>query len=263
MISPSDKAAFFYVGETRREEPVLELDWNMLSDPEAMRRFLDTYRDIIGAPTPDVAATYFASLLGSLCAGFHYSLVLERTELRFGEGADVLQLFGGGAPLPMLAAVSDRSRRPIPENEDSNAERDRLERFYGETIRPILESASRESGERVRNLWLLLVSRLVALEDRLVGMADPEPANRLKSHFTLLREEVPPGVFGLKNNPFAFEFRMVEDPEHPGRSYRQRAACCLAYKIGEYGYCLTCPRVAPKMGEAAYSPNPKSASGSA
>jgi hypothetical protein len=260
MISPQDKTAFFYIGEERRVEPVCEMDWTLLSDPESLRRFLDAYREIIGATDLDVAATYFASLLGSVCAGFHYEWAAEGTELRFGEEPAVLQLLPSGSRIPILAVLPASSRKRIVPGDDAGTERDRLAAFYERTIRPIVDTAAQVSGERVRNLWLLLASRVRDVEERLKDTAAPESALRFDRHFRLLREEISPDLLGLRSNPFAFEVRMVEDPERPGTFYRQRPACCLAYKVGTYGYCVTCPRLPSK--QEAHSPNPKLSSGS-
>ncbi|HUC93458.1 MAG TPA: hypothetical protein VMS09_15790 [Paenibacillus sp.] len=245
-LDAASRESLFYIVESRRKGALLELDWNEMSRPAMAARFLDAYRGVLGAEERDAAATYFASLLGSLSAGFHYMLFHDNAELSPGLGGALLQLFGGPPRPPMLLVISPAAKRSLAgTGGDRTANvKEAMERFYGDAIRPVIETAAFTGGVRELDLWRLLATRLKYVEEQFVGQAGEQEKGRIRRHFNLLYKGLPPAVFGRELNPLDIEYRYVEDPNRPGNDLRQKAACCLAFKTGgKHGYCYTCPRI--------------------
>lgn len=238
------RESHFYLTETAREHPLMEISWNELGSADSAVRFYDAYRKVLGAEDLDVAATYFASLLGGLCGGFHYYALLENTELVLDPATSKLQLFGTDSRPQMLVVHDSAFNRAIPATDGVEGVKSAMGRFYGNSIRPVLESAAAATGERVLNLWRLLATRLVYTEDYFAEHSGVGESERIRGHFEMVRKELSPERFGRKSNPLDFEFCMIEDPRNPDRFMRQRGACCLAYKTaGDHGLCYSCPRL--------------------
>ncbi|EXX90744.1 hypothetical protein BG53_11225 [Paenibacillus darwinianus] len=240
------RETFFYIAESRRGEALLELDWSEMSRPIMAARFLDAYSGVLQARDRDAAATYFASLLGSLCAGFHYMVLHDKAEPAFERGEAILQLFGERARQPMLLVLPPSARRMLSGTDEGGKAdvKEAMERFYGDAMLPVIQTAAFTGGVRELDLWKLLATRLKYVEEQFIEQADEPEKRRIWQHFDLLYNGLSPAVFGRKHNLLNIEYRFVEDPNQPGSYLRQRAACCLAFKTGgNRSYCYTCPRI--------------------
>ncbi|WP_134749093.1 IucA/IucC family C-terminal-domain containing protein [Paenibacillus athensensis] len=225
----------------------LELQAGELTDPEAMRRWLETYASIIRAQETQVAATYFSGFLRAAALSFQYAmsiwnealpLTLDRLTVRLVEQ--------GGRRYPILQLDKPQSEPgPTRIDERRHWRQIRLEALYGQTLRPLIDAMSQAAGISAGQLWSqLVIGGYYYLQDALqTADGDSVLQARIRSDYRFLTEELASETFGRKTNPFAVKLRFVEDVKNPAEQIPLKAACCLYYKTDGGTYCYTCPKL--------------------
>lgn len=239
---------YYYVTDRALPDLLFERGLEELARPEGAAAFIAAYAPEIKAKSPDVAATYFASWAGRLCAAYQYGLWHDGVKLDLAADNMVLQMH----PTPKGTALSFRVKalraKGMPDGAGTAWEEEAygaLSEFYFGHIRPLLEGVAAAGGVPAGTLWGLLATGMYYILDLWKGMVKEEDKQvRLEQLTGLLVNRLEPRVFGRARNPFRLKFRQVESLSQPGETVRLKAACCLAYKTDtDHGYCYTCPKI--------------------
>lgn len=237
----------FFVTQRDIPDPVFEIGLAELAAPAGAAAFVDAYAPEIKAVSRDVAATYFASWAGRLCAAYQYALWHDRTV----PGLTLSDLQLRMHRQERGTALSFRVLEPRFEELPGDAEEEAavytaLTHFYGAEIRPLLEAVAEAGGVPAGSLWGLHATGMYYIFDawEQQTQGDAEARARLKLVQETVVHKLPPDVFGRPGNPFGIKFRMVESREDPNKQVRVKGSCCLAYKTETgHGYCYTCPKI--------------------
>ncbi|MCL6458635.1 MAG: (2Fe-2S)-binding protein, partial [Gorillibacterium sp.] len=68
-------------------------------------------------------------------------------------------------------------------------------------------------------------------------------SKQLTADYEFLQQEIDPGVFGRRNNPFQIKMRMIESLHSPQQQVPMKSKCCLFMKTAGGTYCYSCPRL--------------------
>ncbi|OWA33385.1 hypothetical protein B9G55_22195 [Saccharibacillus sp. O16] len=239
-------------------EALLEVGAVPISDllqPEAAGEALDRYRELARAEDRQVAASFLSSWFGNVAIAHQYTLSvhdaapdfsldnlllhIRRTE----EGRTVIDF--GVREWRAEAAPADEQQRTAWLVRQWQA-------FYGEQVRPLMQSLSSASGLPIGQTWGQWPSRFFreiywlceANKDSLLSQ-------RLQEDYRLLREADAIRIFGQRRNPFAVRIHRLK-PLVPGRLTVMKSACCQFHRVEGHDYCYTCPRLKPEQREREY-----------
>ncbi|MFE5323729.1 hypothetical protein ACFQ88_34130 [Paenibacillus sp. NPDC056579] len=235
----------FYVTLEDKPDTMYGATLSSLLHQEGAASFIGTYAPLIKALETDVAGTYFASWFGAVCAAFQYSLWHDNAVASLSLDRVEVQLFKIEHRTGVAFRVNSWVAEPLPAENREAAVLAAMEAFYGQQVKPLLESVAEAAGINVGQLWGVMGTRMHYAMDRWLQEAQTdEERERVRQDFDTLFYSLEPEVFGRKKNPFDIRFRMMENPRIPGEQMRIKAVCCLAYKTDTgHGYCFTCPRL--------------------
>ncbi|WP_010275552.1 hypothetical protein [Paenibacillus senegalensis] len=216
-----------------------------LLDQRHMERFVHFFVPLWKAKGPIVAAAYLGSWLGTLCSAMQESMsrydaipvmTLERL---------TLQVYEEDGRRRCAFRLADSTMDEAPSKERAIWRNIRLESFYGELIKPLLQSAAHATGAPLRDLWGQFVTRMYNEQERWLRETESEQRKELiRDDFEALRIGLQPSVFGIPKNPFNVKIRWIDSPHVQGESIRMRSSCCHAYYTEtDHGYCYSCPRM--------------------
>jgi hypothetical protein len=250
MTASIDRALFeqmFYVTHSGAPEPLFEVDLDRLAQGDGALQFVQAYAPEIKASTYDVAATYFASWAGRLCAAHYYALWHDGLDMRLTLRDVSLQLVRQQWGVGITFKLKEYEAVPVPLIGESVEQtmHSAIERFFGEVVRPIVDAVSEAGGVSSGSVWALMTGAYSYLLSQWRGQElDDTARERLGLLNTLLVEKVRPEVFGRPKNPFQAKPRMVENIQGTGQLVPLKGSCCLAYKTDTgHGYCFTCPKI--------------------
>jgi ferric iron reductase protein FhuF len=222
-----------------------EFELKSLAESGGARDFVNAYAPMIKAQSHDVAATYFASWFGRVCAAFQYALWHDAAHIDLSLHNLALQFVDRPQGTALMFRLKNAEVSGISDAERAGRIAKYMELFYGGQVRPLLETVAQAGGVSVGMLWGMVATAMHYIRDVWVAQADSDERKARLSHDTdMLFYRLEPGIFGRKRNPFDIKFRMVENPKQPGSMMRLKASCCLAFKTDTgHGYCYTCPRL--------------------
>jgi hypothetical protein len=214
--------------------------------------FIDFYGPKIKALSNDVVATYFCSAFGWVLSGIQYlmsqdqsmDMALSNIELQlvYNPQYDYYE-----AHFKLLDSSS--YSRTSSSREDWRKEQ--LSIVYGDSITPLLEVLSNETGVKIRELWGQLAIGLYSGYDKNLSISQNEEQKRtIELDFTYLTKELEPAFFNATKNPFDINIPLVENPYVKDQLIRLKPTCCLYYLTeGADTKCYTCPRMSEKERE--------------
>ncbi|WP_088103313.1 (2Fe-2S)-binding protein [Halalkalibacter urbisdiaboli] len=222
---------------------VYEVTLAQLLQSEAANAFTAYYAEKLKATDVDVAATYFSSSFGYICAALQTVLSTElaipsdrdqiTVQLYYNKEHDYYAL---SYKLANLQCVSEAN---------ANWRREQLVNFYKQVVTPVLEALSQSTSIRIRELWGQLVGGLHY--GHKIGLTFIEEAQKdiVKQDFNWLLEKAAPEIFRCDKNPLSFPIREIESLKEPGTMIRMKPTCCLYYKTEKSRgtKCYTCPRL--------------------
>ncbi|MBE1446508.1 (2Fe-2S)-binding protein [Paenibacillus sp. OAS669] len=216
-----------------------------LSRRQGASAFIQTYAPLLKALEPDVAAAYFASWFGGVCAAFQYSLWHDSFIPDFSLDNMEVQIYDSGRRIALAFRMKEWRGEPLTWPNRNDRSKEAMIQFYGQQVKPLLESLAGTVSISSGILWATMITRMHYAMDRWYKEAHSEESLvRLKQDMDTLLHGLDPALFGRSRSPFDIRFRMMENPRVPGEQMRIKPVCCLAYKTDtDHGYCYTCPRL--------------------
>ncbi|MDQ0188753.1 hypothetical protein JI721_12850 [Alicyclobacillus cycloheptanicus] len=235
----------FRISFNKREDALFSMSMAGFLERDRLLSILCAYRDSLQASDLAVAAVSFSRWFAFLAAGMHYFLSVHNVAIDLSlsnlhvEAVPAEQGYGFYFPLnawsdeaaPTVASLRNAWRRRV------------LRTFYGNTVRPVLDTLATHAGIRVGPLWGQIPSRLIWFVGKFAEGQNALVQTRVKADFECLKTELAPEVFGRKQNPFALRLRWVESLEGAGEKVYVFPACCLNYAREQGVHCYACPRL--------------------
>ncbi|WP_211747384.1 hypothetical protein [Paenibacillus sp. Marseille-Q4541] len=216
--------------------------------PEYGNPWLEIYQRHLQAETTGVAAVYVMHTVSGLLVAAHYMISMCDTYMDISLSNVSLQMELNDSGAPQLSFVLHNKEEYKHTNRADAAERQQmLERFYGGTLRPLVEGMAAGGGVPVPALWGQFPN-ILAYYLNLFKEGLPCGEQHLGDRLTKDHEAVKqfaPELFNRKKNPFDIEPVYIENPLNSEKPYRMKSACCEYYRIsdGKNRKCYTCPRM--------------------
>lgn len=223
---------------------VLTLPLTELCMPAQAEQLLTAYASMLGTEDKRIAAAILCSWIAGIC-GAKYALLTAGDPL-----AQALRLNNMSVQLVRTEGYPEFAF-PIHNQWESSSEQNRLGediseelgRFYRNEVRPIIAALARASLTKPIMLWKQVYNQLYAfIEEDALDVSSECSRSQIYAHFQASLWEIPPGVFGLRSNPFRITPKFRRDPHPPYEIISVKATCCLAYKLrADHAYCGGCP----------------------
>ncbi len=238
----------FQISTVQQERAVASIGGVALLDREAVSGFLAEYRQLIEGTDDTVAAAYFGSWFGSVAAAIHYTVSVHHAAPDF--STDNLQVClipeSGYTRLVFRIVREEADWAPNDPAARAGWREDVLTRFYGLTVRPLMECLSAASGLHVGMIWGQLPTALNNYYERWQEEIRDEAILARLAEDIRLAQELPPHVFGRSKNPLQVNIRSLPHPLEPGKQLALKNVCCLQYLRQNRYFCYTCPRLTAK-----------------
>ncbi|MCK8488188.1 hypothetical protein M0651_13485 [Paenibacillus sp. MBLB2552] len=225
-----------------------------LLDRAQLISFLELYQEKIKGLDLQVSATYFATSWRVVCAALQYMVSITSSRLQFTlENITIQLVMVNGFPW-VYFVLNDNAEQPWPAGDRSLWSGVELRRFYGEVLRPVMESIAAVSGLPVAQLWGQLPLGVQFYVGAIAGRLEDEALrSRLMEDYELVKQ-MSAEEFGLKRNPYQIKEVLLDDPYRPGEKSAMKPTCCLAYRTETgHGYCYGCPKLSKSEREAKYA----------
>lgn len=235
----------FNVTLNNKDEAIFSMNAIDMLNLDHMDQLLLLYSPLIKAKDPAPAAAYFSKYFSAIALAFQCSLSVENQSPDFSLQNLTVQLY----PKENNFAFSFKLNRWSYQDGPSNAgDRNRwLDRaysdFYGHTVKPLFESASRSALIDMELLWGQLPTYFNRNLDLLTNNELISYKENIYNDYDFLKYQIEPSVFGCVKNPFDTKIKMVEDLRDPNKQIRMKNACCQFYRTGNEQCCYTCPRM--------------------
>lgn len=238
----------------KRTDALFTMPAAKLLDRGQLVAFLELYQEKIKGLDLQVSATYFATSWRVVCAALQYMVSVTPGRLHFALDNLTIQLvMVNGFPW-VYFVLNDTAEQPWSAGDRSPWRVNELSRFYGEVLRPVMESIAAVSGLTVAQLWGQLPLGVQFYVNAIAGRLDDETSrSRLMEDYELVRQ-MPGEAFGLRRNPYQIKEILLDDPYRPGEKSPMKPTCCLAYRTDSgHGYCYGCPKLSKSEREAKYA----------
>ncbi|WP_059041626.1 (2Fe-2S)-binding protein [Paenibacillus rubinfantis] len=238
----------------KRTDALFTMPAVKLLDREQLVSFLELYQEQIKGLDLQVSATYFATSWRVVCAALQYMVSVTPGRLHFSlENLTIQLVMVNGFPW-VYFVLDDKSAHPWPAGERSSVRGNELGRFYGEVLRPLMESIAAVSGLPIAQLWGQLPLGVQFYVNAIAGRLESEALrSRLMEDYEQVKQ-MPGEAFGLKRNPYQIKEVLLDDPYRPGEKSPMKPTCCLAYRTDSgHGYCYGCPKLSKSEREAKYA----------
>lgn len=242
----------FNVTLKNRDNAVFSMKAVEMIKPENMNQLLTVYSPLIKAIDNSPAAAYFCKLFSGAAMALQYMISVENKAANFSLENLTIQLYPKDGYYSFSYKVD---RWSIQNGPSFNSERsDWLQQvyadFYGKTVKPLFESASKSGLIDMSLLWGQLPTYFNYYIELLTDSDVSTHKEQIIHDYEYLKYQVSPNVFGCKKNPFDVKIRMIEDLRDPNKQLRMKNVCCQFYRTGEERYCYTCPRMKEDEREA-------------
>ncbi|MEF2968239.1 (2Fe-2S)-binding protein [Paenibacillus sp. M1] len=242
-----------YVVTRERENALVTIPADLLTDRQEAERLLKRYQELIKGQDLQVAATYYA-------ASWRVMLTAALYLMTVCDGSPDLSLANLTLQIEMVNnypyvffVLKNASVRSWPVDREDSWRRETLGHYVRETLRPVMETAAAVSKLPVMQLWgqmPLGVEYYLDYIGKQIG--DPAGQAQLMESYAFLTKGLEAEWFGLKRNPYDLKETWLDDPYHPGEATRMKPTCCLAYRTESSGYCYGCPKLTKADREAMY-----------
>ncbi|MDF9841484.1 MULTISPECIES: IucA/IucC family C-terminal-domain containing protein [unclassified Paenibacillus] len=214
-----------------------------LHDEAACRDYISWFRDYIGAPDTQVAASMLAKRIGYLWIAplltaitFHnreVSIVLDKSYLYHKD----MSAGQGDTRFPFLALEGLRTAAAPLDNRTVWRE-GVVKQIFAEHLAPLLQILAAVGPVSMAVLWENIMVRIAPLYAP--GTAESgQEQQRMSEDFTYLTKTAPGSLFGMRRNPLT---RFTEQHDGIQVAKSKRITCCFYYRMsGEY--CLKCPKI--------------------
>ncbi|WP_100406211.1 (2Fe-2S)-binding protein [Bacillus solitudinis] len=228
------------------QNKIYEISFKKLSEPNSLE-FVHRYAEKLKAQKLEVAATYFSSSFGYICAAFQMVLSTQNMSLPI-KPSTTVQIFHNKEYDYYALAYKFNEWLPNEAKQvrGSDWRREQLTSFYQGTVAPILMSLSQVTGIRIRELWgQLLIGLHYGHQVGLDNITEVSQLIALKEDYNWLIQEANPSIFLSDSHPLRFPHREVESLREPDKMIRMKPTCCLYYETSDSRNtkCYTCPRL--------------------
>ncbi|BBH24039.1 hypothetical protein Back11_53840 [Paenibacillus baekrokdamisoli] len=227
------------------DEVIQEYTFDALLEPANALGFLQFYAAAIKADELSPAATYFASNLHGIIMAVQRLMSTDNAVMNWSlsNWSLVLVAKDGYTSLmfrPVDSVIEDIA--PINREEWRNKV---LARFYGGTLKPLIQVIASEAGLNVSQLWALVASSLYYYKEQAVTLYDEKSIvyEQVISDYHYLVNEMDGSVFERNRNPLQVKIQLVDNPYRQGEQMPLRFSCCLAYLTECRSYCYSCPKL--------------------
>lgn len=238
----------FNIRTTQLDDAVITIAAKDLLLPNQATTFLNEYATILRATDTTAAAAYFAGNFCGVALAMLYSVSTWNSTLNMSLSNETIQIYPEQSRYRYAFVLKDWTvlEGPVEEPERSLWRLQAWTRFYGETVRPLFERLSADSGLHISQLWGQFPTRFNYF---MATQQQETCSTRLKSDYEAMLQELEGSVFGCSHNPLQVKIRYLEDARNPNEQVRMKNVCCLYYKTGEEQYCYTCPKLKPEERE--------------
>ncbi|WP_340021337.1 (2Fe-2S)-binding protein [Paenibacillus sp. FSL K6-1096] len=210
-----------------------------LQDEAACREYVSWFKDYIGAPDTQVAASMLAKRIGYLwIAPMLTAMTLHNREVLFPLDRSFLYHPASTeeTTFPFLAVDGIQSSSPA---DDREVWREAVvEENFAARLAPMLQTLATVGPVSMAVLWENIMVRIAPLY---ASGTDPSGQARLRvqEDFAYLTRTAPGQCFGARRNPFT---RFTEGNDESPVAKSTRITCCLYYRMSEE-YCRKCPKI--------------------
>ncbi|WP_229757755.1 ferric iron reductase [Paenibacillus marchantiophytorum] len=219
---------------------------HLFQDEQAIR-LIDMYSPLIKTSERAVAAAFFCSWYGSVCAAMQDMLFHDHGAILDVSLSNLtIQLHDNSPYSSFSFKINEVRLITVPDRDDQEAWYIRmLHSYYSNQVRPLIVALSRLTQTNVNRLWGQIVNAIYAhIDEELKEITEESCKTRLLHEFELLTHHVDAQAFGLLRNPFERKPKFIESLANPNQMVKVKTACCLAYLLDAgFGYCYTCPRL--------------------
>ena len=221
-----------------------------LTNPNEARLFLETYGEMIKAQDLNAAATFFANWIRGLTMAQQYMVSLCSSQVDLSVENLTVHLLMRNGYANICFQLNDATEIMPAAGQHESFRNVTLERFYGSTVTPLMESMAEAGRAPLGQLWGQLPLTLWSFTQKMHSMVTDEADKlRIDEDYLYIRNEMSLEVFKRKRNPFEMKFKEIDNPYNPSEPYWMRPACCQSYRIGEYTYCYVCPKLTREQRE--------------
>ncbi|HET7579484.1 MAG TPA: IucA/IucC family C-terminal-domain containing protein [Bacillales bacterium] len=250
-LEPLEKYCFTRLED--RNDAILSIPADDLLDLARLEDFIDEYVPLMHALDRGAAAAALCRWFAGPAIAFQYGLSVWNKAIDVSLSNLTIQLY----PVDQYCLFSFKINRwsdldaPVNEWDRKDWRRRQLERFYENTMRPVIEKLSEVSGVNTGQLWGQLPGKFKYYLNIIAGLTEQkEILDRLKDDYDFLKFGLDAAVFDRKRNPFDVKIRTTESLEEPGKQVPMECTCCLNFRVENAPYCFACPRVKEEEREA-------------
>ncbi|UFJ40883.1 (2Fe-2S)-binding protein [Brevibacillus humidisoli] len=203
-------------------------------------QILDRFKDLIEAPSRDVAASLFAKWytlpMAALYAMSRYQYGIDVSPERLRVRVDKWPYF----------LVEETGASVCPQEGREQWRADLLRQLFSRHVDPLYRSLAEYSGLSIHAFWAHTAYVIGYWYPLWISQTESQPVQQsLRMDYRFLTQEAPAELFGpYDKNPLSTRFRTIEHPAEPDNQVRIRKQCCFIYKLPSVGRCCyTCPRL--------------------
>jgi len=235
-----------------RENALVTVSAERLSEPEQALRLLTVYQEQIKGRDIQVTSTYYAACWRVVPAALLYMLEACDGRVDFSLSNLIIQIDIVNNYPRVFFVLKRTDALPWPTGPKETWRERVLGEFVKDTLRPVLETAAMLSGLPLGQIWgqmpLGVEFYLNYMADQL---GDSPLKERLSEQYIFFSKRLGAEWFGLTRNPFDVKAIWLDDPYRPGEQTRMKPTCCLAYRTDSgHGYCYGCPKLSKEEREA-------------
>lgn len=235
----------FYIHRNDKEQIVISVPAIELLEQAKMDHLIDTYAPLMKALERKAAAAYFCSWFGATALALQYGVSYCNKLFDLSLHNITVQLYCKDDYYWYSFKIHSWSEEDGPTETAERTEwlRKGYDDFYGNTLRPIFETAARSGGIDVGQMWGQLPTRFnYSLAIWMEEESDPSLRERIDADYRLLKE-IDPAAFARSKNPLNVKIRRIEHLEDPSKQMRMKNVCCLYYLTEGGHLCYTCPKL--------------------
>ena len=212
----------------------------------SLSRLLDLYGPLIQSKATAATALSFCGWFIGVAVAMQYSLSVWNVAPDFAPEKVIVQVWQADQRFGIAFKIDGWSElaAPVRAEERAGWRNQVLARFYGKTVRPLVEALAKAANVQPAQLWGQFPTAFLYYVDTWCnGEPDAEIQQRVRDDYRSLVNQLDGAVFGRTKNPFDVTIRWIESLESPDVAVRMKTACCL-YDCLEGGTnCYTCPRL--------------------
>ncbi|MBP3963283.1 hypothetical protein [Paenibacillus lignilyticus] len=246
---------YIRVSPTGAATPSFEMPATDFSRVDAVKKAIEIASLTARATGPELAASFIGGSLFNLCKA--RLLLLSRYNILLDMSLDKLtfQMEDFGTYNMFGYKLHEVRYTVLPDDADrGELVRDALEADFRDVVGPILNALASAGNLKPAVIWMQFGSMLANM---ITTFEAKETHDAVRERFAhdckVLTEQLEPGLFGSRRNPFAHKPRYVDSPYQLGGKTMIRSGCCMYHCREDGDMCYNCPKLTTSQREERYA----------